>query len=93
MASPRATASGQGARGGAVTDLSPTTGLLDAELPDVRFRDDQYLAWLYEQNPYGPAIQRNVDEDGVRVAHYALIPQWYRDRDKDPRGRCSRSTR
>jgi hypothetical protein len=62
-----------------VSDLTPTTGLLDAELPDVRFRDDQYLAWLYEQNPYGAAIQRNVDEEGVRVAHYALIPQRYRD--------------
>ena len=55
------------------------TGLLDAELPDQRFVDESYLHWLYDQNPYGQAFQESVDDDGVRVAHYALIPQRYRN--------------
>jgi hypothetical protein len=57
------------------------TELLQAELPAARYVDAAYLRWLYDENPYGPAIQRAVDDDGVRVAHYALIPQRYRGRD------------
>jgi hypothetical protein len=62
-------------------DNQRNTGLLAAELPDARYVDEAYLHWLYDQNPYGPAIQRAVDEDDVRVAHYALIPQRYRGGD------------
>jgi hypothetical protein len=62
-------------------DLTLSTELLNAELPSPRFADDAYLRWLYEENPHGHAIQRSVDENGVRVAHYALIPQAYRDAD------------
>jgi len=70
-----------------VIDRSPTTALLAAELPDVRFTDDTYLRWLYDENPYGGVIERNVDDDDAddaetrRLAHYALIPQSYRDAD------------
>ncbi len=60
-------------------DNQRNTELLDAELPDPRFVDDRYLAWLYDENPDGPAIQAKADEDGVRVAHYALVPQTYRN--------------
>ena len=60
------------------TDNERNTELLAHELPDARYVDAGYLHWLYDENPYGPAIQRGVDEDGVRVAHYALIPQRYR---------------
>ena len=62
-------------------DNQRNTGLLAAELPDARYVDETYLHWLYDENPYGPAIQRAVDEDDVRVAHYALIPQRYRGPD------------
>ncbi|MFI5052769.1 MAG: hypothetical protein ACHQDE_00280 [Acidimicrobiia bacterium] len=55
------------------------TELLDAELPSPRFVDDAYLRWLYDENPYGPAIQRAADDDGLRVAHYAMVPQRYRE--------------
>lgn len=55
------------------------TELLDHELPDPRFVDAEYLTWLYDRNPDGPAIQAAADEDGVRVAHYALVPQTYRN--------------
>src|SRR5680860_252218 len=62
-------------------DLTKSTELLNSELPDPRFADheNQYLRWLYEQNPCGPAYEDSVDEDGVRMAHYALVPQEYRD--------------
>ena len=62
-------------------DNTRNTELLRAELPAARYVDETYLRWLYDENPYGPAIQRAVDDDGVRVAHYALIPQRYRGRD------------
>jgi hypothetical protein len=62
-------------------DNARNTGLLDAELPSHRFVDDRYLTWLYDENPYGPAIQRSVDDDGVRIGHYALVPQRFRGRD------------
>ena len=62
-------------------DNHRNTELLAAELPAARYVDDAYLRWLYDENPYGPAIQRAVDDDGVRVAHYALIPQRYRGGD------------
>lgn len=52
--------------------------LLDAELPDARFRDGTYLHWLYDRNPFGPGFHRHRDSDGVRIAHYALTPQRYR---------------
>jgi hypothetical protein len=52
--------------------------LLMAELPSPRFTDDAFLHWLYDEDPYGPAIQRAADDEGVRVAHYAMIPQRYR---------------
>jgi hypothetical protein len=62
-----------------VDDYVANTDLLNAELPDERFVDDSYLHWLYDDNPCGAAFSEHVDEDGVRVAHYALIPQRYRD--------------
>jgi hypothetical protein len=62
------------------TEHERNTDLLDAELPSPRFVDARYLQWLYDQNPFGPAIEAAVDdEQGLRVAHYALIPQEYRD--------------
>ena len=63
------------------TDNERNTELLDAELPSHRFETARYLGWLYDENPYGPAIQRSVDDDGVRVGHYALIPQRFRGPD------------
>lgn len=52
--------------------------LLGAELPDPRFTDGEYLRWLYELNPRGRAFWADADEEGVRAAHYAVIPQEYR---------------
>ena len=64
------------------SDVDRNTELLDAELPSHRFVDSRYLHWLYHENPYGDAIQRSVDdESGVRIGHYALIPQHFRGPD------------
>ncbi len=71
---------------GAIDDLDgvsidhvKNTELLNAELPDPRFVDASYLHWLYDLNPLGTGIFGNVDDDdGVRLAHYGLIPQEYR---------------
>ena len=63
-------------------DLVADTELLDAELPDPRFVDATYLRWLYDENPLGASYDHHFDdENGLRVGHYALIPQRYRNRD------------
>lgn len=62
----------------AESDHRRNTELLGAELPDPRFVDSAYLRWLYDLNPWGTGFTAQADEDGVRVAHYAVIPQQYR---------------
>ena len=66
---------------GDASDHHATTGLLDAELPDPRFVDDAYLRWLYDQNPVRAGFHESVDEDGLRMAHFAMSPQEYRNAD------------
>lgn len=62
------------------TDHQRNTELLDHELPDPRFQDDAYLRWLYDDNPHGESFWDSIDgEDGLRVAHYGLIPQVWRN--------------
>jgi len=64
------------------TDHELNTELLDHELPDPRFQDASYLRWLYDENPHGASHWDSIDsEDDVRVAHYALIPQVWRNVD------------
>ncbi len=67
------------------------TELLNAELPDKRFDGPDYLEWLYDRNPEGGGIYEGVDEDGRRMAHYALIPQRWRNAG-GPRSSASPST-
>jgi hypothetical protein len=56
------------------------TELLDAELPDARFVDETYLRWLYDENPLGRGYTTQIDSpDGIRVGHYGLVPQRYRN--------------
>lgn len=62
-------------------NLSASAELLRKEHPDAeRFGGTQFLTWLYRDNPHHPAIEENVDRRGRRVAHFALVPQPYRDR-------------
>ena len=52
------------------SDNDLNTELLMAELPNPRLVDTAYLHWLYDESPYGPAVQRNADDEGVRVAAF-----------------------
>lgn len=81
---PVVTRLGTGPAGATDPDHVKNTELLNAELPDRRFVDASYLHWLYDRNPLGPGIFGNVDDDDdadLRVAHYGLIPQRYRNAD------------
>lgn len=60
------------------SDNELNNALLAAELPNARLVDTAYIHWLYDESPYGPAVQRNADDEGQRVAHYGMIPQRYR---------------
>lgn len=68
-----------------IEGLRRDTELLDAELPDPRFVDESYLRWLYLENPHGEAFTESIDDDELdrHIAHYALVPQRYRNRDGD----------
>lgn len=62
-----------------MTDHRATSELLVAALDAERFGNPGYLPWFYDANPRGEAIEENVDEDGRRVAHYAVLPTIYRN--------------
>lgn len=78
---PRAPAVPQGADD--TDDLVATAALLRREHPEAdRFDDTAFLRWLYRANPHHPAIEENVDRKGARVAHFALVPQPWRDHER-----------
>ncbi len=56
-----------------------TAALLVATLDPARFGCRDYLPWFYGANPRGRAIEENVDEDGRRIAHYAVLPTTFRN--------------
>lgn len=59
-----------------------TQRLLVAELDAARFGDPRYLAWQYDENPRGEAIQEHEDDErGTRVGHYAVVPTRFRTKD------------
>jgi hypothetical protein len=61
-------------------DIAHANELLNAELPDARYDPGaRYLRWLYLENPLGTAYQKYTYDGDVLVAHYALLPQTYRD--------------
>jgi len=62
-------------------DNARNAELLLAELPDPRFVDGTFLRCLYDENPIGRAYQEGIDDDGQRIAHYALVSQEYRNAD------------
>jgi GNAT superfamily N-acetyltransferase len=55
--------------------IEATATLLGQVFPDApRIARPDYLRWLYEQSPLGPAIETNLDDEAGRAAHYALVP-------------------
>jgi GNAT superfamily N-acetyltransferase len=55
--------------------IEATAALLARVFPDAeRISQPRYLRWLYEDSPFGPAIEANVDDAQGRAGHYALVP-------------------
>jgi len=55
--------------------VDATAALLERVFPDAtRISRPEYLRWLYQDSPFGPAIEANVDDDEGRAGHYALVP-------------------
>lgn len=54
--------------------LAEYSSLFSACFPDAGRFTPEYIAWLYVQNPDGPAFGFDAREDGVLAAHYVCIP-------------------
>jgi GNAT superfamily N-acetyltransferase len=55
--------------------IQATAALLKRVFPDShRISRPDYLRWLYEDSPFGPVIEANLDDAVGRAGHYALVP-------------------
>ncbi|HEY2715548.1 MAG TPA: hypothetical protein VGI73_04930 [Solirubrobacterales bacterium] len=55
--------------------IDATAALLRATFPDAsRISAPEYLHWLYEESPFGPVIEANLDDEQGRAGHYAAVP-------------------
>jgi GNAT superfamily N-acetyltransferase len=59
---------------GEPSDIAATQDLLAEVFPGTRVSDEAYLRWLYLDNPDGPAIEANLDDERGRAGHYAVVP-------------------
>lgn len=58
-------------------DLRATSALLRSTFGDSKYADESLLRWEYVDAPEGPVVESNCDDDGVRLGHYAVVPQRY----------------
>src|SRR3954451_12456536 len=55
--------------------IDATGSLLQRTFPDAaRISRPEYLRWLYEDSPFGPVIEANLDDEQGRAGHYAVVP-------------------
>ena len=55
--------------------IEATAALLERVFPDaLRVSRPEYLRWLYEDSPFGPVIEANLDDAEGRAGHYAIVP-------------------
>lgn len=54
--------------------IDPTAALLEQVFPGTRISRPDYLRWLYEQSPFGPVVETNLDDEQGRAGHYAVTP-------------------
>lgn len=55
--------------------IDATAALLERVFPDApRISQPEYLRWLYEDSPFGAAIEANLDDAEGRAGHYAVVP-------------------
>lgn len=57
-----------------MSSIEQTATLLEDVFPGSRIGTAEYLKWLYQDSPFGPVIESNLDDDLGRAAHYALVP-------------------
>ncbi len=57
-----------------MTTIASTAALLAEVFPGTRVSRPDYLRWLYEESPFGVAIEANLDDELGRAGHYALVP-------------------
>lgn len=57
-----------------MSPISQTAELLAEVFPGSEVSHTEYLGWLYEQSPFGPVIETNLDDERGRAGHYALVP-------------------
>ena len=55
-------------------DLDRTARLLAAVFPGSDTASAAYLEWQYVRNPAGQVVEANLDDEGGRAGHYAVIP-------------------
>jgi hypothetical protein len=58
-------------------DLERTRALLHAVFGADRYRQLDYLDWLYSRSPEGRQIECNEDDSEGRIGHYVVVPQTY----------------
>ncbi len=54
--------------------IAATAALLAEVFPGARVSRPDYLVWLYEESPFGQAIETNLDDELGRAGHYAVVP-------------------
>jgi GNAT superfamily N-acetyltransferase len=55
--------------------IDATAALLRSTFPDAtRISAPEYLRWLYEDSPFGPVVEANLDDEQGRAGHYAVVP-------------------
>jgi GNAT superfamily N-acetyltransferase len=72
--------------------ITPTATLLAEVFPGSHVTRPEYLEWLYEQSPFGLAIEANLDDEQGRAGHYALVPILLARDGADRRGALSLNT-
>lgn len=72
--------------------IAATTALLEQVFPGTRVSRPDYLDWLYQQNPSGPVVERNLDDAQGRAGHYAVVPFELSDEGRPRRAGLSLNT-
>jgi hypothetical protein len=57
-----------------MSEIAQTSRLLAEVFPGSDVSRLEYLRWLYEESPFGPVIETNLDDELGRAGHYALVP-------------------
>jgi hypothetical protein len=58
----------------AADHIVATSALLEETFPGAGAGDLAYLRWLYDDSPFGPVVETNLDDDQGRAGHYAIVP-------------------